>query len=181
MTFIVLDESKDVLLEVYAPWFGHWQSLETEYNKLGEALKNISSIVIAKMHGTKNEHERLKIEGYPTILFFLAGDKSAEPISLDTERTAASFIKFMKQHATHPFEAPMSSSPSPNLTTTLRKSTKNLKVKTAMMKVEKTKVNLMKKVRKRGRKRLTSTKQLPLKILRTSRMNFRIATQRYMH
>jgi len=48
-------------LQVYAPWCGHCQALEPEYNKLGEALKNISSIVIAKMDGTKNEHERLNV------------------------------------------------------------------------------------------------------------------------
>jgi len=48
-------------LQVYAPWCGHCQSLEPEYDKLGEALKNISSIVIAKMDGTKNEHERLSV------------------------------------------------------------------------------------------------------------------------
>ncbi|KAG0556187.1 hypothetical protein KC19_11G033200 [Ceratodon purpureus] len=103
---IVLDESKDVIIEVYAPWCGHCQSLEPEYNKLGEALKNISSIVIAKMDGTKNEHERLKIEGYPTILFFPAGDKSAEPASLDTERTAAGFIRYLSTNAKIPFVAP---------------------------------------------------------------------------
>lgn len=103
---IVLDESKDVVLEVYAPWCGHCQALEPEYNKLGEVLKNISSIVIAKMDGTKNEHERLKIEGYPTILFFPAGDKSVEPTPLDTERTAAGIVKYLKDHVTHKFEAP---------------------------------------------------------------------------
>ncbi|KAK7836065.1 protein disulfide isomerase-like 1-4 [Quercus suber] len=33
---IVLDESKDVLLEIYAPWCGHCQSLEPTYNKLAK-------------------------------------------------------------------------------------------------------------------------------------------------
>jgi protein disulfide-isomerase A1 len=110
---IVLDKSKDVIFEVYAPWCGHCQSLEPEYNKLGEALKNISTIVIAKMDGTKNEHERINIEGYPTILFYPAGDKTAEPTPLDTERTAAGFIKFLSTHATHKFKAPEVSEPEP--------------------------------------------------------------------
>ncbi|KAI5382984.1 hypothetical protein KIW84_070405 [Lathyrus oleraceus] len=45
---IVLDESKDVLLEIYAPWCGHCQALEPTYNKLVKHLRSIDSIVIAK-------------------------------------------------------------------------------------------------------------------------------------
>ncbi|KAI4977678.1 hypothetical protein ZWY2020_014232 [Hordeum vulgare] len=45
---IVLDESKDVLLE----------SLEPIYNKLAKFLHGIDSLVIAKMDGTNNEHPR---------------------------------------------------------------------------------------------------------------------------
>ena len=59
-------------LQVYAPWCGHCQALEPEYNKLGEALKNINSIVIAKMDGTKNEHERLKVISSYFLIFQFA-------------------------------------------------------------------------------------------------------------
>ncbi|KAH9574201.1 hypothetical protein CY35_01G044200 [Sphagnum magellanicum] len=76
---IVLDETKDVLLEVYAPWCGHCKKLEPEYNRLGEVLRNIPSIVIAKMDRTKNEHALVQIKGFPTILFFPAGNKRMEP------------------------------------------------------------------------------------------------------
>ncbi|XP_044955035.1 protein disulfide isomerase-like 1-4 [Hordeum vulgare subsp. vulgare] len=58
---IVLDESKDVLLEIYAPWCGHCQSLEPIYNKLAKFLHGIDSLVIAKMDGTNNEHPRAKV------------------------------------------------------------------------------------------------------------------------
>ncbi|GFP94356.1 protein disulfide isomerase-like 1-3 [Phtheirospermum japonicum] len=101
---IVLDESKDVLLEIYAPWCGHCQSLEPIYNKLGKHLKGINSLVIAKMDGTTNEHPRAKPDGFPTILFFPAGNKSFDPITVDTDRTVVAFYKFLKKHASIPFK-----------------------------------------------------------------------------
>ncbi|EOY34347.1 Disulfide isomerase L-2 isoform 2 [Theobroma cacao] len=58
---IVLDESKDVLLEIYAPWCGHCQAFEPTYNKLAKHLRGIDSLVIAKMDGTTNEHPRAKV------------------------------------------------------------------------------------------------------------------------
>lgn len=60
-SYCIKDLSNSPPLQVYAPWCGHCQSLEPEYNLLAESLKNISSIVIAKMDGTKNEHERLNV------------------------------------------------------------------------------------------------------------------------
>lgn len=101
---IVLDESKDVLLEIYAPWCGHCQALEPTYNKLAKHLQGIESIVIAKMDGTTNEHPRAKADGFPTILFFPAGNKSFDPITVDTDRTVVAFYKFLKKHASIPFK-----------------------------------------------------------------------------
>ncbi|KAK8967382.1 Protein disulfide isomerase-like 1-4 [Platanthera guangdongensis] len=101
---IVLDESKDVLLEIYAPWCGHCQALEPTYNKLARHLRSIDSLVIAKMDGTTNEHPRAKADGFPTLLFFSAGNKSFDPIMLDTERTVVAFYKFLKKNASIPFK-----------------------------------------------------------------------------
>ncbi|KAL2549492.1 Protein disulfide isomerase-like 1-3 [Forsythia ovata] len=101
---IVLDESKDVLLEIYAPWCGHCEALEPIYNKLGKHLRGIDSLVIAKMDGTTNEHPRAKSDGFPTLLFFPAGNKSFDPITVDTDRTVVAFYKFLKKHASIPFK-----------------------------------------------------------------------------
>ncbi|XP_068652669.1 protein disulfide isomerase-like 1-4 isoform X1 [Aristolochia californica] len=101
---IVLDESKDVLLEIYAPWCGHCQSLEPIYNKLAKHLHDIESLVIAKMDGTTNEHPRAKADGFPTLLFFPAGNKSFDPVTVDTDRTVVAFYKFLKKHASIPFK-----------------------------------------------------------------------------
>ncbi|KAG2311098.1 hypothetical protein Bca52824_022655 [Brassica carinata] len=123
---IVLDESKDVLLEVYAPWCGHCQALEPMYNKLAKHLRSIDSLVIAKIDGTTNEHPKAKAEGFPTILFFPAGNKTSEPITVDTDRTVVAFYKFMRKHATIPFklekpastESPTTTESTPKVETT---------------------------------------------------------------
>ncbi|KAF8039820.1 hypothetical protein BT93_B2129 [Corymbia citriodora subsp. variegata] len=101
---IVLDESKDVLLEIYAPWCGHCQSLEPTYNKLAKHLHGIDTLVIAKMDGTTNEHPRAKADGFPTLLFFPAGNKSFDPITVDTDRTVVALYKFLKKNASIPFK-----------------------------------------------------------------------------
>jgi protein disulfide-isomerase A1 len=101
---IVLDESKDALLEIYAPWCGHCQELEPTYNKLGKHLRGIDSLVIAKMDGTANEHPRAKPDGFPTILFYPAGKKSFEPITFEGDRTVVEMYKFIKKHASIPFK-----------------------------------------------------------------------------
>ncbi|GFZ13143.1 PDI-like 1-4 [Actinidia rufa] len=87
---IVLDESKDVLLEIYAPWCGHCQALEPTYKKLAKHLRAIESLVIAKMDGATNEHPKAKADGFPTLLFFPAGNKSVDPITVDSDRTVIS-------------------------------------------------------------------------------------------
>lgn len=101
---IVLDESKDVLLEVYASWCGHCQALEPTYNKLAKHLRSIESLTIAKMDGTTNEHPRAKADGFPTLLFFPAGNKSSDPITVNADRTVIALYKFLKKHASIPFK-----------------------------------------------------------------------------
>ncbi|XP_058101786.1 protein disulfide isomerase-like 1-4 isoform X2 [Magnolia sinica] len=103
---IVLDESKDVLLEIYAPWCGHCQAMEPAYNKLAKHLRGIRSLVMAKMDGTRNEHPRALAEGFPTLLFFPADSKSSDPIAVEMDRTAVALYKFIKKHASIPFKLP---------------------------------------------------------------------------
>ena len=69
---IVRDPTKDVLIEVYAPWCGHCKSLEPIYKELADTFADIDSVVIAKMDGTQNEHPALEVEGYPAIFMFPA-------------------------------------------------------------------------------------------------------------
>ncbi|KAL0436435.1 UNVERIFIED_CONTAM: protein disulfide isomerase-like 1-4 [Sesamum radiatum] len=48
--------------------------------------------------------EKIKADGFPTILFFPAGKKSVDPITVDTDRTVVAFYKFLKKHASIPFK-----------------------------------------------------------------------------
>jgi len=102
---ICMDPTKDVLLEVYAPWCGHCKQLEPTYKKLGKRFKAFENIVIAKMDGTANEHPLVNVEGFPTILFYPAvADKEA--VTFEGERTLKGFTKYLKQNAMNEFELP---------------------------------------------------------------------------
>ncbi|CAM6108053.1 unnamed protein product [Calypogeia fissa] len=116
---IVLDESKDAFLEIYMPGCGHCDALEPIWNKLARRLRSVESIVIAKMDGTANEHDRAKPDGYPTLLFFPAGKKSFDPITFEGDRTLKDFVKFLKKEAAIPFTVPKKpeNSPAAELTT----------------------------------------------------------------
>lgn len=79
---IVKDPTKDVLLEVYAPWCGHCKSLEPIYKKLAKRFVKIDSVVVAKMDGTANEHRDIEVQGFPTIMFFPA-EEDAKPVPFE--------------------------------------------------------------------------------------------------
>lgn len=100
---VVLDSEKDVLVEFYAPWCGHCKSLAPIYDELATKLKHNKNLIIAKMDATANETEHVQIQGFPTIKFWPAGNKSA-PMDYNGDRTVDGFIQFLTQHATNKVE-----------------------------------------------------------------------------
>lgn len=97
---IVMDESKDVLIEQYAPWCGHCKKLAPVLDELAADLKGVETLVIAKMDATKNDAPKeYKAQGYPTLHFFPAGSKSG--VAFDGGRSKEDFIKYFKEKATH--------------------------------------------------------------------------------
>lgn len=73
---VVLDKSKDVFLEVYAPWCGACKRIAPELEKLAEAYApHQDKVLIAKMDGIANDlpaSAKFTLEHFPTLLLYKA-------------------------------------------------------------------------------------------------------------
>ncbi|VDM39184.1 unnamed protein product [Toxocara canis] len=103
---VALDETKDVLIEFYAPWCGHCKAFEPKYKQLAAKLKSQElNLVLAKFDATANDHpENFNVEGFPTIYFAPSGKKGS-PIKYTGDRDLDDLIKFMKKHAVVSFKS----------------------------------------------------------------------------
>jgi protein disulfide-isomerase A1 len=96
---IVLDDTKDVLIEFYAPWCGHCKALAPKYDELAAKYADSEfkdKVVIAKVDATANDVPD-DIQGFPTIKLYPAGGK-AEPVTYSGSRTIEDLIEFVKDN-----------------------------------------------------------------------------------
>ena len=100
---IVLDSTKDVLIEFYAPWCGHCKQLEPVYKDLARKYKKDKDLVIAKFDATANDAPTpYEAEGFPTIFFATRG-KKADPVKFTgNSRTLEDLSQFVEDHSTVP-------------------------------------------------------------------------------
>jgi len=94
---IVMDNGKDVMVEFYAPWCGHCKSLAPKYDKVGEEFEEDANIVIAKMDATENDAPGVDIKGFPTLIFYPAGQKAA-PMTYDGDRSEEAITAFISKN-----------------------------------------------------------------------------------
>lgn len=119
---IVNDESKDVLIEFFAPWCGHckvcltikqktsdeeyvFKAFEPKYKQF--AAKHASeqpNLVIAKFDATSNDiPEKYSVEGFPTLYFAPSGKKST-PVKYTGNRELYDLENFLKKNAVKSFQ-----------------------------------------------------------------------------
>ncbi|XP_042516075.1 protein disulfide-isomerase like 2-1-like [Macadamia integrifolia] len=94
---VVLDESKDVLVEFYAPWCGHCKNLAPVYEKVATAFKMEDDVVIANLDADsyKDLAEKYGVSGYPTLKFFPKSNKAGE--DYDGGRDLDDFVTFINE------------------------------------------------------------------------------------
>jgi protein disulfide-isomerase A1 len=95
---VVMDSTKDVMLEFYAPWCGHCKQLAPEYVEVAEHFKSNPNIIIAKIDATANEIKGHSIRGFPTLKFF--SSKNKEGVVFEGDRKKEAIISYIEKEAT---------------------------------------------------------------------------------
>jgi protein disulfide-isomerase A4 len=94
---IAFDPTKNVLLEVYAPWCKHCQAFEPIFDKLGKKYKGVKDVVVAKIDGHSNDlPPEFDHEGFP-YLFLIPAKEHVVPIKYTGKRDYDAIVEFVEE------------------------------------------------------------------------------------
>ncbi|ERM98588.1 protein disulfide isomerase-like 1-6 [Amborella trichopoda] len=94
---IVLSSTENVLLEVYTPWCANCEATSKKIEKLAKHFKRLQDkLLFARIDASANEHPKLQIDDYPTLLFYPSGDKM-NPIKLSTKSSSKDWASFINK------------------------------------------------------------------------------------
>jgi len=90
----VLDSNINVFVKFYSPRCPHCIKLEPTYIELAEKLKYNKNLIVAEYDLLANDFDWFRIRGFPTLVFFKAGDKQNH-IVYNGNRTVEDMMNFV--------------------------------------------------------------------------------------
>jgi len=106
---VAKDPTMDVVIHVYQPEDDESMEFAEQYENLATALKNVSSVLLAKYDSSVNEHETIDFpfDELPQLVLFPA-NKESKPIFMDTYEgfDVSTVGKFIHENAAIKFDLP---------------------------------------------------------------------------
>jgi len=95
---IVLDSTKDVLIEFFSPGCNRCNEFAPVYEEVAQKVAKVKNLVIAKIDGIHNDIEAFPVGNFPTIMFFPAKSKD-KPVEYDGEKSVDELVSWLKSNA----------------------------------------------------------------------------------